>query len=82
MHAADCSCTADLGSAQRNAELATRLSSTIAREVELGDQLVDVHKDSIIADYALLGDNAHAVEHTLSLRHGLPLNEIVPVRPD
>ncbi len=77
MHALTAAVQRDLGNAQRNAELATRLSSTIAREVELGDQLVDVHKDSIIADYALLGDNAHAVEHALSLRHGLSPDEIV-----
>ena len=77
MHALTAAVQRDLGNAQRNAELATRLSSTIAREVELGDQLFNVHKDSIITDYALLGDNAHAVEHTLSLRHGLSPDEIV-----
>ena len=67
----------DLGAAQHNAELATRLSGTIAREVELGDQLVSVHSDTVIADYSALGDQAHGVQHLLSLKQGLSVDEVV-----
>jgi methyl-accepting chemotaxis protein len=77
MHALGVSVQRDLAAVQLNAELATRLSSAIAREIELGEELLDVHDESVVAEYEALSDQAHGIQHLLTLRQGLLADEIV-----
>jgi methyl-accepting chemotaxis protein len=77
MHALARSVRGDLAAVQLSAELATRLSSAIAREIELGEELVGAHDESVVARYQGLSDQAHAIQHVLALRQGLLADEVV-----
>jgi len=76
MRALSTSVQRDLAAVQRNAELATRLSSAVAREVELGNRLVRRHDESIADEYSTLSERAHIVQHALALRPDLTADEI------
>jgi methyl-accepting chemotaxis protein len=65
-----------LSAAEQDAQLASRLSSDIAREVDAAVRLLDPHDNSLPAEYRALGEDAHAVQHQMSSRRGQRADEI------
>ena len=55
--------------AQSDAQLASRLSSDVAREVDAAGRLLDTQGDSVAAEYRSLSENAHAIQHEMTTRH-------------
>lgn len=54
---------------QSDAQLASRLSSDVAREVDAAGRLLDTQGDSVAAEYRSLSENAHAIQHEMTTRH-------------
>jgi methyl-accepting chemotaxis protein len=55
-------------SAQNDAQLASRLSSDVAREVDAAGRLLESHGDSVASEYRTLSENAHAIQHDMTTR--------------
>ena len=55
--------------AQSDAQLASRLSSNVAREVDAAGRLLETQGDSAAAEYRTLSENAHAIQHEMTTRH-------------
>jgi hypothetical protein len=54
--------------AQSDAQLASRLSSDVAREVDAAGRLLDAQGDTVAAEYRTLSENAHAIQHQMTTR--------------
>jgi methyl-accepting chemotaxis protein len=62
--------------AQSDAQLASRLSSDVAREVDAAGRLLDSQGDSVGAEYRALSENAHAIQHEMTTRHDQTAEEV------
>jgi methyl-accepting chemotaxis protein len=65
-----------LTAAEQDAELASKLSSDIAREVDAAGRLLEPHDPTLPAEYRGLGEDAHAVQHQMTTRRGQRADEI------
>ena len=65
-----------LTSAEQDAQLASRLSSDVAREVDAAGRLLDDHDESLAREYRELSEDGHAVQHQMTLRRGQRADEI------
>jgi methyl-accepting chemotaxis protein len=55
-----------IGGAQNDAQLASRLSSDVAREVDAAGRLLESQGDSVAAEYRVLSENAHTIQHQMA----------------
>ncbi len=71
LHALSAAVRATVEASQGDAQLASRLSSDVAREVDAAGRLLDVHEESVEGEYRSLGERAHAIQHAMAMRPGL-----------
>jgi methyl-accepting chemotaxis protein len=76
LHALSVAVRDSLTAAESDAQLASRLSNDVAREIDAGGRLLDAHDESQVADYRALSEDAHAVQHAMTLRAGQSASEI------